>query len=80
MMTGNTAAAPAAMMAFGSVTPARYTAKEAAKKDRAQLAAIALNSVILFLQFCYQRSDLRRWQSNFKVHFVFAIAVIATPN
>jgi hypothetical protein len=42
-MTGKTAARPAVAIAFGSVTPAMYTAIEAAKNDRAQDAAIGFS-------------------------------------
>ena len=61
MMTGTTAAAPDAKIAFGSVTPAIHTAKADAKNERNQLAATALNLSIFLLQFCYQRGDFRRW-------------------
>jgi hypothetical protein len=38
-MTGATAARPAIESVFGSVMPARYKAKTAAKNDRPQLAS-----------------------------------------
>jgi high-affinity K+ transport system ATPase subunit B len=45
-MTGKMAANPAPAMADGSVTPAMYTAIQAAKKERTHEAANALISVI----------------------------------
>jgi hypothetical protein len=46
MTTGKTAATPAIAMAFGSWLPDMYTAKEAAKNDRAHEAASAFACVI----------------------------------
>lgn len=53
--TGKTAAIPAPAIAFGSVTPARYTAMHAATNDLAQLARSAFSWSIFLGSFCLFR-------------------------